>query len=341
MQDPKQPTRGGDKHKGNGSVGRGGDGPNRGPQNNPDRSGNGWGRGPNQTPPTDTNPRTGGLGQGGPDGRHLNHRQENAFELMRATLRSWGLGSLIDDLRRLIVKGDTAPDTLTLALRNTNAYKVRFAGNELRIKNGLAALNEADYLSAESGYQQVLRAYGLPRGFYDKPSDFADLIGKGVSPSELSTRAQIAHDQYMAAPDAIRNLWSQYFGKGNIIASILDPDVATAVIQDRATQVSIGGAAAMQGLDVNQRRAQHLQEAGVDINVARKAYAQIAQSLPTDQNIAQRFGTTFDQKQEENDLLLNDAGATQKRQTLYDEEQGLFRGESGVDSSALGVSQSY
>lgn len=75
---------------------------------------------------------------------------------------------------------------------------------------------------------------------------------------------------------------------------------------------------------------------------AQTAYQQLAQSMPTDQSIAQRFGTTFDQTQEENDLLLHQGEAGTKRQTLYDEEKGLFKQDGGAaGAEALGVSQAY
>lgn len=261
---------------------------------------------------------------------------------MNKTLASWGLGSLAKDLRNLILRGDTSPDTLSLALSQTDAYKKRFAGNELRRKAGLPELNPAEYIAVEEQYTNVLKAYGLPAGFYDKHEDFTKMIGGDLSPDELRQRAQVAHDQYIAAPAYVKSLWSQYFGtKGDALAAILDPDTATATIAARSQQVGIGGAAAQQGLGVNQARAQQLQQAGVTLEGAQRAYQQIAQSMPTDQSIAQRFGTSFNQADEENDLLLGDAEAGVKRRTLYNAETALFHSGPGLDANAIGVNQSY
>lgn len=287
---------------------------------------------PAPKPPTPPKPVSTGLSAG----------QQSVYDLMASTLASWGLTSLGAALKNLILKGDTAPDTLALALSQTAEYKQRFAGNAERVKNGLSELNPAQYIAMEEQYTNVLQAYGLPKGFYDSHSDFTNFIGKGISAAELQTRAQVAHDQYEAAPQATKALWSQYFGsKGDAIAAILDPDVATQVIQDRGSQVAIGGAAAQSGFGINQKRAQQFQQAGVTLSGAQKAYSQIAQSIGTDQNIAHRFGTTFDQSQEENDLLLGQGDAAVKRATLYDEEKSLFKGGGGATSEGLGVSQSY
>jgi hypothetical protein len=130
----------------------------------------------------------------------LNQAQQGAYDLLASTLKSWGLGTLLPDLKGFILGGDTSPDTLSLKLSQTTAYKQRFAGNEERRKNGLPELNPAQYIGLEEQYSNVLRSYGLPAGFYDSHKDFTDFIGKDISPSEIQTRAQIAHDQYQAAP---------------------------------------------------------------------------------------------------------------------------------------------
>lgn len=272
----------------------------------------------------------------------LTHDQQSVYDLMDATLASWGLSSLSDVLRGFIVKGDTNPDTLALELSQTKEYKQRFAANALRVKNGLSELKPAEYIALEAGYRQVLQAYGMPAGFYDSQSDFEKFIANDMSVNELQSRVQVAHDQYTAAPEYVKNLWQQYFGtKGDAIAAILDPNTATAIIQDRGQQVALGGAAAESGFSINQQRAQQFQQQGVTLDQARKAYQQIAQSMPTDQSIAHRFGTTFTQAEEENGLVLDQAAANQKRQTLYNEEQSLFKGGIAADTNSLGVSQSY
>lgn len=259
---------------------------------------------------------------------------------MNQTLASWGLQSLAADVRKFIIQGDTDQSTLALALSQTDAYKQRFAGNAARVKNGLPELTPAQYIALEEQYKNVLQSYGLPAGFYDSQKDFTDFIGKDLSPSELQTRAQIAHDQYTAAPAYMKELWGQYFGsKGDAIAAIIDPDTATAVIQDRAKQVQIGGAAAAQGMSVSQQRAQQFAQAGVTLDQARQAYQQIAAIHNTDQSIARRFGQTFTQADEENDLLLGNGDAALKRQSLYANEKALFHGSGGLDQSALGVAQ--
>lgn len=271
----------------------------------------------------------------------LTSAQQSIYTYMTTTLKAWGLGVLIPDMKKYLTQG-MGSNEIQLNLENTDAWKARFAGNEIRQEKGLPVLTPAQYLATEQAYRQTLAQYGLPAGFYDQHSDFTNLIGNDVSASELSARAQIAHDQYMNAPQAYKDMWAQYgYSKGDAIAAILDPKTATTVLQDRSIQVGIGAEAKMQGLNVSRDRAIQLQQAGTTIQQAKAAYSKIAQIYNTDQNIAGRFGTTFTQNDEENDLLLGNGQAASKRAALYAEEQGLFNGHAAADSNTVGVSQSY
>ncbi len=50
----------------------------------------------------------------------------------------------------------------------TEPYKRRFAANAARIGKGLRALSEAEYLTLEDGYQNIMRNYGLPANYYTR-----------------------------------------------------------------------------------------------------------------------------------------------------------------------------
>jgi hypothetical protein len=263
--------------------------------------------------------------------------------MLKKQLNQWGLSSLYNAAIGYLHQGVAQnPQELQLELENTKEWKTRFAGNELRKQNGLAELTPSQYLSLEASYRGVLQKYGLPSGFFDQHSDFVNFIGGDISPAELDTRAKIAHDQYMNAPPEMKSLWQQYYGtKGDAIAGILSPKIATQVIQDRANAVGIGGAAAQHGLTDGRDRAEQLGQYGVTQQQAQQGYAQISVALPTDSQIAQRFGTTFDQQQEENAVLLGQSDAVNKQRRLYSQEQGLFSERASHDASSLGVSQSY
>lgn len=132
----------------------------------------------------------------------LSGKNRNASAALINVLSSYGLSSLAPDVVNYVKKGYDQ-STIYLELQQTKAWQTRFAGNTALQKQGLAPLSPADYLSTEASYGQVMRQYGLPKGFMDSPSDFANLIGKGVSPSELQTRAQ-DYTSFVATKDSRR-----------------------------------------------------------------------------------------------------------------------------------------
>lgn len=266
---------------------------------------------------------------------------KKASDLLAATLKAWGLSSLLPHLQDYLTRGYDAT-TINLYLQDTKEWQARFAGNELRKAAGLGVLSPAQYIATEEQYRNVMQSYGLPAGFYDSHDDFNAFIGKDISPAELANRAKIAHDQYMNAPTATKQLWQQYgFSNGDAVAAILDPKVGTQILQDRADTVAIGGAAGQLGINVSGARAGQFQQHGTTLAEAQKAYAFIAQNMGTDQNIANRFGQKFDQTQEENDLLLGLGPEAKQRQSMYANENSIFAGHAGENAQSLSVAQEH
>jgi hypothetical protein len=268
--------------------------------------------------------------------------QYSASQLMADTLNAWGLSSLLPHLQEYLNKGYNQ-DTIALALQDTQEWKTRFAGNELRRKAGLSVLNPAQYIAVEEQYHQIMSTYGLPSKFYDSQDDFTKFIGGDVSPTELEQRVKIASDTWMNADPETKKAWQQYYHltDGDAVASILDQNVALPVLQQRAAAVGIGAAAGQQGLTVDKTRAERFAEFGVSLDQARKAYGDIAQALPGFQAAGSRFGEDVGQSTLENAALLNDADAQRKEQRVAASEQSDFTGRAGANTSTLAAGNSY
>lgn len=270
----------------------------------------------------------------------------SASDLLKQTLTEWGLTTLLPYVQDYLTKGYDST-TVNLYLQSTPEWKQRFAGNETRKAQGLPVLTPAQYIATEEQYRNVLQSYGLPAGFYDSHNDFNDFIGNDISPTEISQRAKVAHDQYNNAPPEQKALWNQYFGPGDAIAGILDPKVATQIINDRAQQVQIGGAAAQQGIAVSGARAGQLQQNGVTLSQAQTAYQRISQFQHADQQIGSRFNLGADSAgnkygstaNEEDNLLLGNGSAADQQTVANASERGLFTQSAGANTQALGVSQ--
>jgi hypothetical protein len=252
-------------------------------------------------------------------------------------LDQWGLSSLsslVDDLG----KTGASPDEITIRIQQSPQYKARFAGNDARVKKGLAPLDPATYIALEGQYKQILSQ--LPKGFYDSKVSIDNFIGGDVSPSELSDRVKLANDAYVTASPEARTAWDTYYGHagaGGAVAAILDTSVAEPLLQQRAQAAGIGAAALAQGLSLtDQPTAILAAQRGVTIDSARKAFTDIAARLGTDKSISGRFGDSFGQPQEEQATLLGDSKALNQQHLLYSEEKAQFSGNGGANADTAG-----
>jgi hypothetical protein len=155
----------------------------------------------------------------------------SAYALLLSEFSRYGLESLVSPLQDLIKQGLSGPE-FQIALRNTDAYQKRFAGNTERIKKGLVALSPGEYLALEDQYQNIMRNYGLPASYYTKDSigtqaGFNKLIANDVSAVELEERVLTAQKRVLdAAPEVMTALRQFYpdITNGDILAYTLDPE---------------------------------------------------------------------------------------------------------------------
>lgn len=275
--------------------------------------------------------------------------RQSAFDLLFQQFNAYGLGGLVEPLRALI-QSDVNPAEFTLKLRETDAYKKRFAANQSRIARGLRALSEAEYIGLEDQYQDVMRRYGLPQSYYargdmGRQEGFEKFISGDVSPVELEDRIQTAQNRITNAPSQIKDALSQFYGaelgNGDILAFVLDPDKALPEIKRKVTAAEIGGAATMAGLGATRTRAEELGRYGVTGEQARAGYQTIAEFLPTAQKLgdiyAKQGAGPFTQTTAEEEVFgtAGAAEAGRKRRRLAELETATFSGQAGIAGGAL------
>ena len=273
---------------------------------------------------------------------------QSAYNLLFEQFNQYGLGALVQPLQDLIVQGLSAAE-FTLKLRETDAYKKRFAANAQRINRGLRALSEAEYIGLEDQYQNVMRNYGLPVNYYTRgdmgrQEGFEKFIAGDVSAAELEDRIQTAQNRVInAAPEVSRALREFYPGitNGDILAYALDPDKALTDIRRKVTSAEIGAGAMQAGLATGLARAEELQRFGVTGEQARQGFATIAEFLPTAQKLGDIYRKQglgdFTQATAEQEVfgITGAAEAATKRKRLTQLEQAAFSGQTGVAGGAL------
>ena len=271
--------------------------------------------------------------------------RQSAYDLLYSEFAQYGLSSLVEPLRGLIVSG-ASPAEFTIKLRQSEPYKKRFAGNAKRIANGLTAIDEATYLATEDKYQALMRNYGLPQSYWSKDAmgtqeGFTNLIANDVSAVELEGRLQAAQTRVLNAnPEVAYALKAFYpdITNGDILAYALDPQNALDKINRKVTAAEIGGAALSQGLMTSAAGAEGLAGYGITKDEAQRGYQNVAAVLPRGGQLASIYGENpYTQATAEAEVFgtLGSAEARKQREKLIGLEKGSFSGSAGMAGGAL------
>jgi hypothetical protein len=271
--------------------------------------------------------------------------RQSAYDLLYSEFDRYGLGSLVAPLKDLITSG-VSPSEFTLRLRETEAYKKRFAANEARIKKGLRALSENEYIRNEDAYQEVMRRRGLPPEYYATgdlgvQKGFEALLAGDVSSTELEDRIVTAQDRVLNAnPEIARTLKQFYPGisNGDILAYSLDPVNAINAIKRKITTAEIGTAAKQEGLTTGLTRAEELATMGVTGATAAQGYKTIGGGLQRGSQLASIYGEdAYNQATAEQEVfgLAGAPEARKQRQKITGLEKATFSGQTGLTSGAL------
>ena len=278
--------------------------------------------------------------------------QKDAFAILRDTFASYGLSEL-SDLISSYMKEGIGTGEANLRLKQSQPYKDRFYGNELRLAAGRNVITEAQYLDLEDSYSETLKAYGLQNYFgtgvtpaerKNRQKSIASVIGADISAVEFKERVVVAVDRVKMADPATKNAFQQFYGIGesDLAQYFLDPAKNLVNLKEKATAAEIGGAAIGQGLPATITSAEDLARFGINREQAQVGYGRIAEELPTASklgNIYSETGITYGQTDAEQATFKELASAKRKKERLKQLEQAQFEGSSGV--GAAGLSTTY
>jgi hypothetical protein len=270
--------------------------------------------------------------------------RQSAYDLLYAQFKQYGLESLVDPLKGLIISG-ASPAEFTVKLRDSEPYQKRFAANKQRIANGFKAIDEATYLALEDKYQSIMQNYGLPASYYAKGDmgiqpGFEKFIAGNVDPVTLEERIMQGVKINKGSQTLIDTAKQFYpnLTDGDFLAYTLDPKNALSDIKRKVTAIEIGGAATQSGLQTNVARAEELGRYGVDKATAEKGYSTIGAGLQRGSQLAAIYQedpytqTTAEQE------IFNIPGAQEARkarQKITGLEKAAFGGQTGITSGAL------
>ena len=270
---------------------------------------------------------------------------ESAYSLLYQEFAQYGLGGLVEPLQSYIQDG-LSPAEFTLRLRETGAYKKRFAANAQRVAKGLGALSEAEYIDLEDQYQEIMRNYGLPASYYEKGDmgvqpGFEKFLANDVSAAELEDRVVTAQKRVINANPEVANALKQFYPditNGDILAYTLDPTQGLEAIKRKVTAAEIGGSYIAQGLEASKTSAESLAAYGIDKAQAQAGVRYIAQNAPRGGQLAAIYGESPYTQATAEAEIFNLAGSTEaekQRKKLTELEQASFSKQSGLAQGAL------
>lgn len=271
-------------------------------------------------------------------------KRQSAYDVLLDQFSQYGLESLVTPLKDLITSS-TSPSEFALRLRETEAYKKRFAGNAARIAKGLTALSEGDYIKLEDKYQTIMRNYGLPASYYSKgdlgrQEGFEKLLANDVSAAELEDRILLAQDRVLKAAPEISAALKKFYPdvtNGDILAYALDPQQALTDIKKKVTTAEIAGTAAKYGLTTSEIDAEYLARYGVTKEKAEQGYATVSDILSRGRALGDFYDAPYTQEMAEVEAfgLPSYEESKRQRKRLAALETASFAGQSGLTQGAL------
>ncbi len=197
---------------------------------------------------------------------------ETATTILRKTLEFYGLDEpdLVNEIRAALasrlITGSSTIDEIGIQLRESPAFKRRFAANEARRAANKPVYSVTQTLLLESQYRKNLRDSGMPPGFYDDPTSLQNFLINDISPDEILARVTQGYQAARNAdPTVINELKTLYnLDDGSIAAFFVDPDKAQDRILRAARAAEIGAQARKQaGIGLTAQTAEELVRQGV------------------------------------------------------------------------------
>lgn len=291
---------------------------------------------PFYTPPTKTEDKP----------KEISDATRDAFAALKDLFASYGLESLAGEISEYMTQGLTAGEALIKLKTNpTGAYAKRFAGNFARVKSGLNAISEAEYINLENSYANTLKAYGLGNMVSlnrdDNYKKFAEYIAGDISAVEFKDRVDTVVSRVQNSDPTIKSTLKAFYPEitdADLVSYFLNPKENLPKLQEKVTASEIGAAATGMGLATNVATATDLAKFGVDQKMAREGYSTIAGILPETKKFGEVFGESgikYEQEEAEAEVFKGNQDAATKRKRLASMERAIFSGNSGVNQSTL------
>ena len=234
-----------------------------------------------------------------------------------------------------------ALEEIRMAPEYREMYDRAFPGN--RRDDGSLRMGEGTYFVEVSDMRSYVEGIGLnPDVFED---DYGNLIGDDVTASEFGQRVDAMYSSVIGSsvlPET-RAFYAENFAidmtDEAILASMMKPDLGTALLAGQITSAQIGGQASARGFGIDLAFAEMLAGAGADEEAAGRFFGEASGLLPTLNILSARHADPQDEF-DLNDLadasFFQDPTQRRRINRLLAQEQSTFTGGAQVDIARSG-----
>ena len=208
--------------------------------------------------------------------------EKDALATISGVLSRFGLSSLANTLWGLHLKKEVniaSEDSIAFVLKDAPEWKKRFGGNAARVAAGYEELSPSTYIGMEETYRSILKANGMPAGFYDNQEAMDKLIAGDIDAKEFNDRISYARSIVYDAPAGVKTQMQELFGisEGMLIAHFIDPKEAEPLLKEQERSARIGAASLERaGMQLTRNEATGLAQRGYTPDQASSAFSDIS-----------------------------------------------------------------
>ena len=274
--------------------------------------------------------------------------RKSAFQILSDEFTQRGLPTLATEVERFMKEGLT-PAEARISIRNTQAYKDRFKGNEGRIKKGLAVYQPDEYLAAEETYRNLLLANNLQDLISKNTTD--SFISGAVSAQEVQDRIQNVFTKIDNADATLKGQLGQYFSnygiadpnlqRSQLASALLTGETSSMALERQLKKAQLRAGAQMSGVTIAETGVESLQQQLEAQNVsdvygvAKTGFSTLSQTQPGTEKLAQIYGEQTTGLSEELQQEAFFGLQSQRRKKLQEREQATFGGQAGISTAGL------
>jgi hypothetical protein len=228
---------------------------------------------------------------------------QDSKALIMTYLKKYGLESLESYITDIMARGVTSESAVLFSLRETEAYKKRFAANAKRVANKLSELTPGTYVEMENTYREVMKANGMD-AYFNRSDILENLIGGDVSARELQSRISEGYRRVREADPATKAQMLQLYqvNDADLAAYFLNPEEAMPVLTRRAEAARLAARGKEQGgIQLTSGTAEELASRGISEAQAFETFGAMAQkrglyeALPGEEtmDLEEQLGAAF------------------------------------------------